>query len=171
MENLGDLTIEQLKEEVKKGGRFVIFEYCYSVIFFTKKSGTDIYFIRQDENHLRHALPYILSTLVLGWWGFPWGIVYTIQALYTNIKGGKDVTDLVMNSLGQQYSTNNNNNSNTSNTQKSKEDYKHLYYDLLKKYHPDHASSNVDKEFRNDITKKIIEAYNSGNYQILELFK
>jgi ATP-dependent phosphoenolpyruvate carboxykinase len=29
---------------------------------------------------------------LLGWWGIPWGPIYTIAAVVTNIRGGKDVT-------------------------------------------------------------------------------
>ena len=29
---------------------------------------------------------------LLGWWGFPWGFIYTPAVLVTNLKGGRDVT-------------------------------------------------------------------------------
>ena len=38
------------------------------------------------------AFPYSLLTLVLGWWGIPWGLIYTPLALMTNFSGGRDVT-------------------------------------------------------------------------------
>ena len=34
---------------------------------------------------------FTLLTLVLGWWGIPWGPIYTIGSIYTNFNGGKDV--------------------------------------------------------------------------------
>jgi hypothetical protein len=37
----------------------------------------------------------------LGWWGIPWGPIYTIQSLSKNISGGKDVTDQVLASLAK----------------------------------------------------------------------
>ena len=35
----------------------------------------------------------------LGWWGIPWGPIYTIQSLWVNFKGGKDVTQEVLVSM------------------------------------------------------------------------
>jgi hypothetical protein len=32
----------------------------------------------------------------MGWWGFPWGPIYTIGTFITNFGGGKDVTEIVM---------------------------------------------------------------------------
>jgi hypothetical protein len=29
---------------------------------------------------------------VAGWWGIPWGPIFSIQSLITNFKGGKDLT-------------------------------------------------------------------------------
>ena len=40
--------------------------------------------------------------LVAGWWGIPWGPIYTIQSIYNNSRGGKDVTEAVANSLRAQ---------------------------------------------------------------------
>ena len=31
----------------------------------------------------------------LGWWGVPWGIIYTPLTIFTNLFGGQDVTDEV----------------------------------------------------------------------------
>ena len=40
-----------------------------------------------------------LLSMVVGWWGIPWGIFFTIQTLYTNCMGGKDVTSEMLNSV------------------------------------------------------------------------
>lgn len=32
---------------------------------------------------------YSLITLLMGWWGIPWGPIYTVQFLYKNIRGGE----------------------------------------------------------------------------------
>jgi len=34
--------------------------------------------------------------MVAGWWGIPWGVIYTLGSLGTNFAGGKNVTDDVM---------------------------------------------------------------------------
>ena len=38
---------------------------------------------------------YTLVSLVFGWWGFPFGLIYTPMALITNLSGGRDVTALI----------------------------------------------------------------------------
>ena len=87
-----NLSVDELNKELEQGGRFVIFEYCYSIIIMTVKHPTDIYFIKGNHSALRKSFGYTLLSLLLGWWGFPWGPIHTIGALVTNLKGGKDVT-------------------------------------------------------------------------------
>ncbi|HNN94812.1 MAG TPA: hypothetical protein PKI03_21195 [Pseudomonadota bacterium] len=89
IEGMSDIEI---KHEIEKGGRFVIFEYTISILIMTFKRPTGVYFIRAGESAAMKALPWTLLTLVLGWWGIPWGFIYTPMALFTNLSGGKDVT-------------------------------------------------------------------------------
>lgn len=46
----------------------------------------------------KHSIGYTLLTLLFGWWGIPWGAIYTIDSIYTNHTGGKDVTKEIINS-------------------------------------------------------------------------
>ena len=101
IKNIEGLTVQDIQREVEFGGKFVIFEFTISVIFMTFKNPTSIYFIRSGESHWSKSLPYTFLTLLLGWWGFPWGIIYTPMALITNLSGGKDVTNEVMQSIGR----------------------------------------------------------------------
>jgi hypothetical protein len=39
------LSLQEVQEEVNRGGKFVIFNYCFSVVVLTFKRPTDIYFI------------------------------------------------------------------------------------------------------------------------------
>ncbi|MEZ0300222.1 MAG: hypothetical protein ACAI35_27515, partial [Candidatus Methylacidiphilales bacterium] len=45
------------------------------------------------------SLPYSFVTLFCGWWGFPWGPVYTLSALGINLTGGKNLTNEFLNDL------------------------------------------------------------------------
>ena len=38
-------------------------------------------------------------SLLVGWWGIPWGPIYTVQTMVMNLKGGKDVTREVIAAL------------------------------------------------------------------------
>ena len=89
----------ELDFEIQRGAKFVLFQYCISVIVLTLRRPSDIYFVRQGENVLVKGLPFTLLSLVAGWWGIPWGPIYTIQSVYNNSRGGKDVTQVVVNSL------------------------------------------------------------------------
>jgi len=85
--------------EIGRGARFVFFQYCISIVVLTFRRASDIYFLRQGESAVTRGLPFTLLSLVAGWWGIPWGPIYTIQSVYNNSRGGKDVTESVVNSL------------------------------------------------------------------------
>ena len=59
----------------------------YSLIFYTSKSPGAIRAIC-DRCRIKAGLPYSFFTFLLGWWGIPWGPIYTVQAIYRNFKGG-----------------------------------------------------------------------------------
>jgi hypothetical protein len=90
----------EIEFEIQRGARFVLFQYCISVIVLTFRRASDIYFLRQGENAATKGLPFTLLSLVAGWWGIPWGPIYTVQSVYNNSRGGKDVTESVRISLG-----------------------------------------------------------------------
>lgn len=90
------LTLSDINEEIQRGGKFVNYSYCISIIIMTFKRPTDIYFIRADQNASIKGLPYTLISLILGWWGIPWGPIYTIWAIGSNLGGGKDLTTEVL---------------------------------------------------------------------------
>ena len=89
----------ELQQELQQGGRFVMYQYCISILILTFKRSSNVYFIRHEENSIVKGLPFTLLSLLLGWWGIPWGPIYTIQAVWNNFKGGKDVTKEVLASM------------------------------------------------------------------------
>ncbi len=102
IKNLEGLSPAQLKREIDHGGKFVIYDYTISIIIMTFRRSSNIYFVRSNENALMKGLGFTLLTLGLGWWGIPWGPIYTIGALYRNLSGGKEVTAEVLQLLVQQ---------------------------------------------------------------------
>lgn len=102
IKGLEGMTNEQINIELNKGGKFVIFKYCISILIMTFQRGTDIHFIKAGESTISKSIGYTILTLIVGWWGFPWGPIHTIGALFTNLSGGKDVTEEVLNSLNSQ---------------------------------------------------------------------
>lgn len=99
VKNIEGLSDDMIKRELSNGGKFVIFQYTFSIFIMTFKRGSDIYFIRAGESTLKHSIGFTLITLLFGWWGFPWGPIYSIGSLYTNLTGGKDITAEVLNSV------------------------------------------------------------------------
>ena len=95
------LSGQDLARELDRGGRFVMYEYCISILIMTFKRPSDIYFIPGGESSMSKGLVFTLLSLLLGWWGIPWGPIYTIASVVTNFSGGKDVTNEVLASLQQ----------------------------------------------------------------------
>ena len=92
-------SVADLSEQVGRGGRFVIFTYCVSILIMTFKTPTAIYYIRPGESTLGKALPFVLISMIFGWWGFPFGLIYTPWSILENLTGGRDVTKDVMDDL------------------------------------------------------------------------
>jgi hypothetical protein len=87
-EGLNDREIEAL---IAGGARVVVFSYCISVIIITfRRSATVL--VRSGSSTLAAGMPYTLISLFFGWWGFPFGLIFTPIALVQNLGGGKDVT-------------------------------------------------------------------------------
>jgi hypothetical protein len=98
IENMGSL---ELRSELQRGGKFVTFPYVISVLVITFRRTSDVYFIKADESAVVKGLPFVLLSLFLGWWGIPWGIIYTIGAIWTDLSGGRNVTNEILASMGQ----------------------------------------------------------------------
>jgi hypothetical protein len=93
------LSPSDLDFELQRGARLVLFEYCISIVVLTFRRSSDIYLIRSGESAIGKGLPFTLISLIAGWWGIPWGPIYTVQSLFYNFQDGRDVTEQVRNSL------------------------------------------------------------------------
>ena len=90
---------QQLSHEVQRGGKFLQFQYCVSVVVMTFQRGTDIYFVPAGESPVVKGLGWTALSLVAGWWGIPFGPIFTVQSLWYNLKGGHDVTAAAVQAL------------------------------------------------------------------------
>lgn len=86
------MSDREIAQAVDKGARFVVFHYTISILVMTFRRPSSVHFIPAGKNAVVAGLPYTLLSLVAGWWGIPWGPIYTIGTLATNLSGGKDVT-------------------------------------------------------------------------------
>jgi hypothetical protein len=94
-----NLSLQELKKEIEAGARFVFYEYCISFLVVSQRRPSAIYFLRPGQKRIVRGLPYVLLSLLFGWWGLPWGLIYTPLTLLTNLSGGSDVTEQVMAAL------------------------------------------------------------------------
>jgi len=62
-----------------------------SIVFLTFKIPSRYYVAGRDKVALTKAA-YSLATLLFGWWGIPWGPIYTVQSLAKNVSGGYKTT-------------------------------------------------------------------------------
>lgn len=90
------MSAKEVIEEVERGGKFVIYQTVMSFVFITMKNPTAIHFIKAGHGRVGPGIGYTLQTFALGWWGVPWGLIYTPMVLITNLCGGKDVTEAVV---------------------------------------------------------------------------
>lgn len=102
IKNLEGLNTDQINRELRNGARFVVFHYCVSFVVMTIRPSSDIYFVRQGESTTRFSIGFTLLSLVVGWWGIPWGPIHTISSLYHNFRGGRDVTQEVLAAINGQ---------------------------------------------------------------------
>ena len=80
------------------GGRLVIYEYCISLLFVTLRRTSGVYRLRPGESGRWKGIPYTLVSLLLGWWGIPWGILYTPLVVLTNLSGGRNFDETLLRS-------------------------------------------------------------------------
>lgn len=93
------LWLQENRQAVEKGwfyyqGRKVTpnsvlaqYQACVSLLILTLRFRSPRVIVGSPENRNTGVL-YTLVSAVAGWWGVPWGFVYTPQAIYRNLKGG-----------------------------------------------------------------------------------
>ncbi len=96
IKNINGLSASDLQQEVANGGKFVYYAITVSLLVITFKRTSGVYLVRAGSNAIIKGIPFTLISLLFGWWGIPFGPVYTVQGIWTNLQGGKNVTEDVM---------------------------------------------------------------------------
>jgi hypothetical protein len=90
----------QLRAELQQGAKFVVYQYCISIVVMSFKRNSRVYFVPAQGGGNKGAMAGCCAvSLLLGWWGFPWGPIWTLATLFGNLTGGLDVTAEVQASL------------------------------------------------------------------------
>lgn len=98
IKGLENLTNEEINRQLELGGKFVVFPYAISILVMTFKRSSDIYFLKSNESAIKYGYKYLLISLFVGWWGIPWGPIYTIQSIIKAFMG-TDVTKELLEAL------------------------------------------------------------------------
>jgi hypothetical protein len=80
------------EQEAESDDRWVVFEYCISLIAVTLRRPSRPIHLKPAQRAWVRGLPYVMVSLLFGWWGLPWGVIYTPLAIYANLTGGLDIT-------------------------------------------------------------------------------
>src|SRR5262249_51753717 len=72
----------------------VVFACCVSWGILTWVHWSRPYRISSRTQGLLRGFPYSAATLLLGWWGLPWGFVLSPRAIWANCPGGDEAPDV-----------------------------------------------------------------------------
>lgn len=67
--------------------RYAIYRHVISLLLVTQRSGVQGIFC--SECGAKQAYKASLRTWLLGWWGIPWGPIYSLHAVFSNMFGGE----------------------------------------------------------------------------------
>jgi hypothetical protein len=95
-----NLTLGDLIEQVRQGGRFVLYHWVVGAGVKTIVLPSAVRFVRPGGRAGRAVLR-TLATAVTGWWAIPNGPRETIASIRENLRGGRDVTASVLRTLAQ----------------------------------------------------------------------
>ncbi|OJJ19219.1 hypothetical protein BKI52_20625 [marine bacterium AO1-C] len=95
-------TLEELKDVIARGGKFVVFQYCYSFFLITFRVMTSPILVIDEEERSKYQRRYNLISSLLGWWAIPMGPFRTLSCIKVNSKGGLDVTNDIMLNLTEE---------------------------------------------------------------------
>ncbi len=96
-----DIPRQQILAQLQAGTRIIVFQYCFSYFYFSHKRNSPAFFVKFGETLWNRGMKYSLFSLFLGWWGVPWGPVWTISTIYRNFNGGIDITERVRRAIGE----------------------------------------------------------------------
>lgn len=92
IKSISGMTPGEIAFELNRGGKFVVYRYCFSALVVTVMQNTQVYLVHADKSRIMKGLPWTLLTLCVGWWAFPWGPIRTAQSIWINLQGGTNVT-------------------------------------------------------------------------------
>lgn len=97
------IETKRILSAIDRGERIVVFPYVVSFVLITWTGVSKFYIVDPSYNTLKIGWKYCLLTFILGWWGWPHGLIST-AAVLNETWCGVDVTDDVFEHLKKGYS-------------------------------------------------------------------
>lgn len=95
-----NLTLGDLIDQVRQGGRFVLFHWVIGLGVKSVSLPSAVRFVRPGERTGRGILRTV-ATALTGWWSVPRGPSETLAVIRENLCGGRDITASVLKTLAQ----------------------------------------------------------------------
>ncbi|MDB6078073.1 MAG: hypothetical protein JWO82_1820 [Akkermansiaceae bacterium] len=88
----------RLVAAVREGQRFYVVPYVYSLVFMTsrKNMGEGVYTVTEGNWPTGEMVRAALVTGLFGWWGIPWGFIWSVPTLIRLWGGGRDLTPAML---------------------------------------------------------------------------
>jgi len=93
------LKPDELLDAFERGATVVRYPYVISAVVASFSMESRAMLIEQPNERYTKAIPYLLVTFVFGWWGVPWGPIFTGKALWSLFQGGEDITESIREEL------------------------------------------------------------------------
>lgn len=87
---------QEILFELDRGAKLVVYQYVISLGIVTFRRNSPLKLVPADSSPAAKSLPWTLLSFLLGWWGIPFGFIYTPMVLYKNLNGGTDVTPAIL---------------------------------------------------------------------------
>jgi hypothetical protein len=71
--------------------QLVRYKYVVSIGVFTFTINSRLFLKEKISENIRSEI-YVVISILLGWWGIPWGPIRTIEAIRSNHRGGEQLT-------------------------------------------------------------------------------
>jgi len=104
--NTAGFSLEQFYSSLSEGACIMSYGYCISAIAFTYRLMSPPYYIKAGEMPSAYRKKYNTLSVIFGWWGLPWGPIYTFDMLRINRNkkgGGVNITEDVLLAVQHKY--------------------------------------------------------------------
>ena len=92
----------QIRHELQNGARCVAYGFCVSILVMSFKRSSGLRLLRAGEADWGRRIGFSLLSLGLGPWGIPWGPIWTISTIFSNLGGGRNVSAELLSALSGQ---------------------------------------------------------------------